>query len=202
MIDGKETIVCWGADHLTGQDPETGRILWSCGGFNPERKKGWRVIASAVASGNVALVPFGRGEFVAGVKMGGSGDITEKAILWKANPGSDSSTPVASDGRFYVLTDSGMKRGTVTCIEASSGKVVWRDNLPKAAQIFYSSPVVAGDTLICAREDGVVFSAKIGSDGLDEVVVNEIGEGVIASPVVVEGKLLLRGDRSLFCFGD
>ena len=200
-IDGKETFVCWGADHLTGHDAKTGEIIWTCGGFNPEVKKNWRVIAGAVVSGDIALVPVGRGESVVGVKLGGSGDITESAILWKSKPGSDSSTPIAKDGKFYVLTDSGVKRGTVTCFDAKTGKVEWSDKLPKGAQIFYSSPIVAGDTLVCAREDGAVFTATLGSDGLENVEINEIGEGVIASPAVIDGKLLIRGDRSLFCFG-
>ena len=100
-----------------------------------------------------------------------------------------------------MLTDSGVKRGTVTCFDAKTGKVEWSDKLPKGAQIFYSSPILADDTLICAREDGAVFTATLGSDGLENVEINEIGEGMIASPAVIDGKLLIRGDRSLFCFG-
>lgn len=201
-IDGKETIVCWGADHLTGQDPATGEITWTIGGFNPEKLKAWRVIASSVAAGDVALVPYSRGEFVAGVRMGGTGDVTGKAHLWKHKLGSDSATPAADDGKFYVLTDRGIKRGMVTCIDAVSGKILWKDQFPKAAQTFYASPVIAGGLLICPREDGVIITAKIVDGGLDEIKTNELGEGVIASPVVVGGKLLIRGDRSLFCFGE
>src|SRR5690606_9136225 len=32
-VDGVETIVTWGADHLTGHDAKTGKLLWECGGF-------------------------------------------------------------------------------------------------------------------------------------------------------------------------
>lgn len=201
-IDGEETLVCWGADHLTGQDVETGEVIWTVGGFNPKKLKGWRVIASAVASGDVALIPYARGEYVAGIRMGGKGDVTEKAHLWKHKLGSDSATPVAADGRFYVLTDRGPKRGLVTCIDAESGKVLWDDKFPKAAQTFYASPIIAGGLLVCPREDGVILTAKIGKEGLEDVISNELGEGVIASPAVMDGKLLLRGDRSLFCFGN
>ena len=44
-IDGQETLVTWGADHLTGHDPSNGKLLWTCGGFNPKKTKFWRVIA-------------------------------------------------------------------------------------------------------------------------------------------------------------
>lgn len=201
-IDGTETIVCWGADHLTGQDAATGEIIWTIGGFNPKKEKAWRVIASAVASGDVALVPYSRGEFVAGVKMGEKGDVTEKAHLWKHKLGSDSATPLADDGRFYVLTDRGLKRGMVTCIDAKSGEVIWKDQLPKAVQTYYASPIIAGGLMVCAREDGVILTARVGKDGLKDIKSNELGEGVIASPAVVDGKLLIRSDRSLFCFGN
>lgn len=201
-IEGKETIVCWGADHLTGHDVATGEIIWTVGGFNPDKEKAWRVIASAVASGDIALVPYARGEFVAGVKMGGKGDVTETAHLWKHELGSDSATPVADDGKFYVLTDRGIKRGLVTCIEAQSGKVIWKDHLPKAAQTYYASPIIVGGLIVFAREDGAILTAKLGEEGLEDIKLNELGEGVIASPAVVDGKLLIRGDRSLFCFGN
>jgi hypothetical protein len=55
-IEGRETLVTWGGDHLTGHDPSNGKLLWTCGGFNPKKTKFWRVIASpASAKGIVAV---------------------------------------------------------------------------------------------------------------------------------------------------
>jgi outer membrane protein assembly factor BamB len=34
-LDGREVLVTWGANHLTGHDAATGAPLWQCGGFNP-----------------------------------------------------------------------------------------------------------------------------------------------------------------------
>jgi outer membrane protein assembly factor BamB len=42
----RTTIVVWGADHLTGHDAATGKMVWSYGGFNPEKRSAWRTIAS------------------------------------------------------------------------------------------------------------------------------------------------------------
>ncbi|MBK1827505.1 PQQ-binding-like beta-propeller repeat protein [Haloferula rosea] len=201
-VDGRETIVVWGADHLTGHSVETGEQLWVCGGFNPKKLKAWRVIASPVITDGVAVVPFGRGEFTAGVKLGGTGDITESASLWRSTKcGSDSATPVARDGLAYILNDSGKDRGKVTCVEAGTGEIKWQSKLPRGAQIYYSSPVISGDTFLAAREDGTVFSAKIGSAGLENVQEHEIGEDLIASPVVVDDMILLRGGAHLMAFG-
>lgn len=53
---------------------------------------------------------------------------------------------------------------------------------------------------MCNPEDGTVFVAKI--DGAFEVLSeNKMGEPVIASPVPVAGRLLIRGEKHLFCIG-
>jgi len=79
---------------------------------------------------------------------------------------------------------------------------MWKDRLPKAAQTYYASPIIVGGLIVFAREDGAILTAKLGEEGLEDIKLNELGEGVIASPAVVDGKLLIRGDRSLFCFGN
>ena len=202
-IDGVETIISHGADHLTGHAAEDGRLLWTCAGFNPEKKGMWRVIGSAVVIEDIAVVPYGRGELLAGVKMGGEGEITESAMLWKhEGMGTDAASPVAWKGKAIVLVDRGKERGKVFCVDARSGDVEWESRLPKGAQTFYASPLVVGDQIYLPREDGVVFSAKLTAEGLTGVTTNEIGEGTIASPAVAGDLLLLRGDKHLFAFGE
>jgi len=198
---GAETIVCWGADHLTGHRAKDGKLLWTCGGFNPERDKYQRVIASAALADGHALVPFRRGEKVAAVALDGSGDVTGSAVKWTTSGvGTDAATPVVHEGRAYVLSDSGKQRGTISCVDMKDGEVLWRERLPRAPQIFYASPLLAGGVLYVAREDGTLFSAKVEKDGLGEISEVATGEDVIASPVVVDGKLLLRGSKHLLCF--
>ena len=147
-IDGKQAIVIWGADRLTGHDPKTGEQLWVCEGFNPDDQPMWRVIASPAFTDGIAVVPFGRTKFIAGVKMGGSGDVTEKARLWtRAGLGSDCPTPVGKDGKVYLLTD----KGAVHCLDAKTGEDIWVGEIPRKRAKYYSSPILAGDLLFCAR---------------------------------------------------
>lgn len=202
-IDGTETIVNWGADHLTGHDAKTGKQIWVCGGFNPAKTKYWRVIASAVATEGIVVVPYARGEQMAGVKVGGEGDITEDAFLWKRDGiGTDAATPAAHNGKVYLLRDSGKTRGTVVCLDAVTGKTIWEESLPKAAPIYYASPLLAGDKLYCAREDGVIFCGTVTEKGLTNLTENRLEETTIASPVPVGDKLLVRGRQHLYCFGN
>lgn len=197
-VDGKETLVIWGADHLTGHDPQTGATWWTCGGFNPEDKPMWRVIASPAFTDGIAVVPYGRTEFVAAVKLGGSGDITKTARLWERKGlGADCPSPVGKNGRVYLLSD----RGQINCLEASTGRDLWEGAIPRAAANYYSSPILAGDLLYCAREDGVVAVVKVSDSGMETIAQNEMGERLVGAPLPLRNRLLLRGAEHLYCLG-
>lgn len=115
---------------------------------------------------------------------------------------STNSSPILRDGKFYVLKDGGPQRGRLTCLDAKSGGKLWESSLPKAPQVYYSSPLLVGDQIYCVREDGMIFSGKITKDGLSDIKSHALEEGVIASPISVGGRLIVRTDSSLFCFGE
>src|SRR5262249_44833068 len=51
---GKESLLVWGAQHVTAYDVADGRLVWSCGGFNPEANAYWPAVASPVIAGDIA----------------------------------------------------------------------------------------------------------------------------------------------------
>jgi outer membrane protein assembly factor BamB len=199
-LDGRNVIVTWGADHLTGHDATSGEQLWECGGFNPNDQGYWRVIASAAADDGVAIVPYGRGDFLAGVRLGGKGDITASNRIWEKSGrglGADVPTPVVANGRAYVLTDT----GKIFCRDLKTGEELWSADLPRNRNKFYASPVLAGVTLYTAREDGMVFVGRVSDSGFKLLSENEMGEQLIATPVPVDGAVLIRGAEHLFRAG-
>ena len=84
------------------------------------------------------------------------------------------------------------------CLDRDTGKTLWSDQFPKNRNKYYSSPVIAGGKLYAPREDGVIFVADI-SEKFQLLSENDMGERVIASPVPVAGKLLIRGEENLYC---
>jgi hypothetical protein len=52
--------------------------------------------------------------------------------------------------------------------------------------------------LYCAREDGTVFVGRLSNDGFELLDENEMGEKIIATPVLVDDGLLIRGEQNLF----
>jgi outer membrane protein assembly factor BamB len=200
-IDGKDVVVTWGADHLTGHDAATGKLLWECGGFNPDSTANWRTIASPVVSDGIAIVPYGRGEFLAGIRVGGSGDITKSARLWQIagrGKSADVPTPAVVGDKAYLLND----QGRVAYVNIKTGEEIWKAELPRNRNKYYGSPVLAGDKLYCVREDGIVFVGRVSDTGFELLADhNDMGGRVIASLVPIRNGLLVRGDEYLYMFG-
>ena len=193
--DGGQVVLAWGADHLTAYHAADGSLLWSSFGFNPKGASNWPSVASPVVAGDVLVVPCGRGNFLAGVRLGGSGNVTNTHRLWtREQLGAFVPTPAVHDGKIYLLGD----RGDITCIDPTSGNTLWADALPRHRRDYYASPTIADGKLYAAREDGVVFVARI-TGQFELLAENRMGEQMIASPVPLANRLFLRGERHLFC---
>ena len=196
---GKEALLVWGAQHLTAHDAADGHVLWSCGDFNPDAKPLWPAITSPVIAGDMAVISCGRNDRgqprLHGIRLGGSGDVTATHRIWdRTDTGTFVPTPAEYKGQVYLLRD----RGEVECISPATGETLWSDAFPKSRVAFYASPLIAGDHLYAAREDGVVFVARVG-DKFELLAENDMNEPVIASPVPAANRLFIRGQRHLFC---
>lgn len=200
-VDGVETIVTMGSDCLSGHRAKDGKELWHHRDFNPKQARNWRTVASPLVVDGLAVVPYGRGDYMAGVKLGGQGDTTGTHRLWTEKKlGSDSCTPALANGKIYNLNDKGQRRGTVTCLDPKTGKSEWQSKLPRSAAVYYSSPLVAGDRFYAGRSDGALFSAKIGPEGLTDVAECQLEDVLVASPIAVGSKLIVRTHGFLWCF--
>lgn len=192
----QEVIVAAGSDHVTGHDARTGELLWECSGLNPSKNRAWRMIASPVLADDMVIVPYGRGGWLAAVRLEGSGDVTDSHIVWnKSMDSPEVPTPVVAGGKIILLS----MRGHVSCHDVTNGEQLWWADLPRNRNRYFASPVLAGNTLYCAREDGMVFTCEI-NVGLTVVAENDLGEQLIASPVPIRGQLLVRGSENLYLF--
>ena len=197
---GQPALLVWGADRLTSHRENDGALLWTAEGFNPEGTGYWPAIATPVVAGKMVVVPVGRDDrpnqaHLCGIRTGGSGTIRASAHAWRRDDvGVFVTTPAVYDGKVYLLRH----RGEVVCLDPETGRTLWTGSLPKSASPFYASPALAGGVLHAAREDGVVFSARVG-DRFELLSENPMGERIVATPVPAGGRLYLRGDRHLFC---
>jgi len=197
--DGREALLVWGAQHLTMHDAADGALLWTCGDFNPGSNGAWPAVATPVIANGVAIVCFGRADRgqprLHGIKLGGSGDVTATHRAWmRDDTGAFVPSPAEYEGRIYVLSD----RGQVECLDPVSGKTLWSEALPRSSSNYYASPLITGGIMYAAREDGVIFVARV-DGGFELLAENKVEDRVIASIVPAADRLIIRGEASLYC---
>ena len=193
--NAKQTLVVLGADHVTAHNAETGEELWRYGGLNPQRRRNYRQIASAIATESHIIAPYERGGSLTAIQRGGSGDVSDSHRKWIAK-GSAGDVPsqVANDGIVYLCAD----RGDVTCLELSTGEEVWNERLPRNRYPYSSSQIIANGMLYATREDGTTFVLKLGEKP-ELVATNVLKENTYATPVFVDGRIFIRTSDYLFC---
>lgn len=196
---GKEVIVVLGADHVTAHDAADGHELWRVGGLNPTANGFFRSIASPVVLDGIVVAPYARGSSLTAIRLGGSGDVTKTQVAWtKEKLGADVPSPSAMDGKVYLCTD----RGELSCLDVKTGNVLWSGQVEKNRTAFSSSPVIADGKVYMTREDGKTFVVQQGSE-FKLLAANSLGEGefVVATPVFVDGRILIRTVEHLYCIG-
>ncbi len=169
------------------------------GGLNPTQHEYFRSIASPAVLDGIVIAPYARGNSITAIKLGGHGDVTKTHVAWtKDKDGPDVPTPAAADGKAYILSD----KGILTCVEVASGKVIWSGQTEKHRNAYSSSPVLADGKIFVTREDGKTFVLSQGNE-FKILAENELaGDQTVATPVFVNGKILLRTDDHLYCIAN
>jgi FOG: WD40-like repeat len=88
--------------------------------------------------------------------------------------------------------------GVVTCAAAETGTPVWRARL---GGIFFASPVAGDGKVYLLSETGEMYVLRAGRKA-EVLARNDLGERFLASPAISNGRIFLRGDRTLFAIGD
>jgi outer membrane protein assembly factor BamB len=126
----------------------------------------------------------------------GHGNLAEK-VVWREKIGvPEVSSPLFYRGYVYMVKDGGI----ITCMDAATGKLKYRERLG-AAGSYFSSPVAADGKIYTASRQGTV-TILAGSGTFSVLSQLELGEPIMATPALVEGKVYLRTDAHLYAFGN
>ena len=87
----------------------------------------------------------------------------------------------------------------MSCLNAKTGALAWRERLPAAGN-YFASLVAANGNVYALSEEGqaTVVAAK---PQFQLISSNDLGERTMASPAVSGGRIFIRSDSSLFCIG-
>lgn len=201
--DRRTEIITPGTNQVRSYDLE-GNVLWSMTGMSSI------TIATPFSVDGLLYVSSGYvmdpRKPIYAIRPGAEGDITlpegetsSEYIAWsqpKAAPYNPST--LVHEGRLYVLYD----RGIVSCYNASTGEEIYRMKRLQDGRAFTSSPWAVGDRIYCLNEDGVTFVLKAG-DEFELLHTNPLLEDDMgmATPAIVDGKLLIRTAARIYCIG-
>jgi hypothetical protein len=188
-VAGRQQLLIGGTGVVSSYNPDTGERLWYCDGPS-------QVMACTMAFGKDLVYASGGypEKEILCIRADGSGDVTDTHIVWRSTQGvAYVPSPLLVGDALYVLSDNGV----LTCFEAQTGKVRWRERL---GGDFSASMVLAGELGFVPDEDGVTHVFRLG-EKFQHLGKNNLGDGGFASPVICGDRIYLRTSSKLYCVG-
>jgi outer membrane protein assembly factor BamB len=133
---------------------------------------------------------------IVAVKPGGTGDITASHVLWtqkKYLPYIPS--PLYYEGHLYMIKNGGL----LSCLDPKDGKLLKQERVFGSAN-YYASPVSGDGKIYLFSEKGDASVVRAGADW-EQLSRAKFGETMYASPAIVNGRIYVRTEAHLYCFG-
>ena len=199
--NGKEEyLIIHGNDYATAHRLENGSEIWRAGDLNPKGNYNatLRFVASPLVTPDVIVIPSAKHHDIVGVNPSATGAFGAGSPneLWRRIKGTpDVPSPLAYDGLLYIC---GEQAGPLDCLDAKTGKEHYSNRLHTA--IYRASPVYADGKVYLTARDGTITVVKAGPK-FEEIAVNKLPDDVSASPVVANGRIYIRGWKTLYAIG-
>src|SRR5262249_11940746 len=117
--------------------------------------------------------------------------------LWRRMRGTpDVPSPLVHDGLVYLC---GERNGPLTCLDAKTGKEVYPPE-KLHAYMYRSSPVYAHCTVYLTARDGVVTVVRAGPK-FEKLAENTLPDDISSSPAISNGRIYIRGWKTLYAIG-
>jgi outer membrane protein assembly factor BamB len=148
----------------------------------------WEVFRAMMASENGLLA----------IKLGGQGDMTEKAIRWRyQRPVPQVPSTLLYRGSLFMVNDSGI----LISFDPATGNVIKQGRLKGAIDKYFASPVGGDGKVYLISQDGTASVVKAAGEW-EVLAVNPLGDEVFATPAIADGKIYLRTKSAIYCFGN
>jgi outer membrane protein assembly factor BamB len=196
---GKDAyLITHGNDYAIAHSLEDGQEIWRVGGLNPKEKyrRDLRFVSSPVATPDLIVIPSAKDHGVVGLKPEAKGLImpgsdSESWRLVKGTP--DVPSPLVYDGLVYLCRD-----GSLLVLDGKTGKSLYEQRIHPNR--YRASPMAADGNIYLTAHDGTVTVVKAGPT-FKQVAVNKLPDDIIASPAPSNGRIYLRGWKTLYAIG-
>jgi outer membrane protein assembly factor BamB len=184
---GRATMLVHASGELQALDPANGEPLWWC--------KTPGDVTSPVFTKGLVYSDSGRGGPGLLVAADGKGDVTATHVKWKIGQIPEGlSSPIIVGHHLYRVHNPGVLR----CVALDTGKQAFAERLSGISVA--SSPVATPDGRIYFASGGKSFVVQAGPK-FELLATNDLGDPNSASPAVSGGRMILKGQRHLYCVG-
>ena len=188
---GRRTeLVTNGNEYVIAYDPATGKELWRTKGVESN------AIHTPLVGKDLVIVTAGfPAKRIIALRPGDQPE--GKRVAWEYTKGTGYVLSNLLYGDYvYLSTDNGI----LTCLNASTGEVVYEGGRPPKPSRFVGSAVAYNGLIAMTSEDGETFLVKAGPT-FEIVRVNSIDEPVFSSAALANGRIYLRGTKHLYAIG-
>jgi outer membrane protein assembly factor BamB len=184
-IDGINQLISVGPHAAMGYHPATGERIWHA------RFKGFSASARPIVEDNWLYFNSGFGpSSVVAMRLGGIGDLTD-SIQWINKKSTQArSSALLINGLLYMVNTGGQAK----CLVAETGEELWTARVGKHTS---ASPVYVEGNIHTTDEEGLTTIFKPGKMFV-RVSENQLPDGMMASPAVVDNALFMRTKTHLY----
>lgn len=185
---GKAQIITLAVPWIISYSATDGSELWRVEGLNGE------ITPSPVFAGGLVFAVSPSDKLFA-IRPEGQGNITKSGVAWSTEENvPDVTSPVSNGELIFTVTTSGL----LTCFDAKDGKKLWEHDFDME---FHSSPGISGTALYLFGQKGAAIVVEAGRQFKD-LYRTEMGDTFHASPVFMDGRIIMRGVTNIWCIGE
>ena len=193
---GRDELILTQTRRVAAYAPQTGDLLWQCGGYAP------LAYCSPIVGDDIVVALGGYDGASLAVLPGGSGDVTETHRVWhKPRDGAWLGTGIVHDNHAYVTDMSGILR----CIDVRTGEVRWDERLKASGgrgNTWGSTVQTGNDLMYVMNQAGDTFVFEPSPEGYQQLARNSLGEQTNSTPVITDGQVILRTQEGLWCIAE
>jgi outer membrane protein assembly factor BamB len=186
--DHGEQIIAMGEPWLISYAPENGQELWRWEGLGSD-------LAPSPIFANGLLFVVSPNQQLLAIRPDGQGDVTKTHLVWSTQENvPDITSPVTNGELLFTLSTYGV----LTCFESKTGAKLWEHSFEVE---FHASPAIAGERIYFISTAGDAFVVRVGRE-FQQLAQNKFGEPVAASPAFAGERIIVRGEKTLFCVAE
>jgi outer membrane protein assembly factor BamB len=187
---GKRQLISPGAEVTFSYDPKTGEELWRV----RHQRMGFNVTCRPIFDHGLVFFTTGYARRLLAVQPMGVGDVTDTHVSWSARRSIPTiPSPLIVDDLLFMVSDQGF----ASCLEAKTGRELWRERLG-ARGYHWPSPLYADGRIYFSGEKGIVSVISAARD-FQLLAENKFDASFIASPAIAGNSIILRSLTHLYC---